>query len=240
MSNQVLALVSVGATVVVTIANIFLVVLTRRYVRLTAEMLEHMRSSQAASVVIDLTFDGHSSYLTVANTGTLAATDIVFDSMSGMEWAEHGNIETVRQNGISYLPAGRTLRFWLGYPNWEKIQAEHAVMQIDLQYRVDERVETRQFIVDMSQYLGTSAESAPEDRIVEAIERLEDARRLDRIPFSASFMNPKKQCCECAEAIPTAAKRCSKCGAVQMSEAPKEQLTTSEAGDRDSHGVYPT
>ena len=226
MSNQVFALVSVGATVVVTIANIFLVVLTRRYVRLTAEMLEHMRSSRAASVVIDLTFDGHSSYLTVANTGTLAATDIAFDSMSGMEWAEHGNLETVRQNGISYLPAGRTLRFWLGFPNWEKIKAEHAIVKIDLQYRVEGRVETRQFLVDMSQYLGTSVESAPADRIVEAIERLEDAQRLDKIPFAANFMNPKKRCCECAEAIPMAAKKCSKCGAVQMSEAPQKQPTT--------------
>lgn len=221
MSNEALAVISMVATVVVTIANVFLVVLTRRYVRLTGGMLEHMRQSQSASVVLDMTFDGRSAHLLVANTGQTAATNVKFEHVTGMEWSRHGNVQALSERGISYLPPGRTMRFWLGYPDWKQIEKEHPVVRIDLEYSADGATQRRDFLIDMSQYLGTSAESNPEDRIVNAIEELAraESRGGGVDAYVRAFIDPKKRCVECAEKIPTAAKRCSHCGELQNATA---------------------
>lgn len=217
MSNQALAIISVAATLVVTIANVLLVIFTRRYVQLTAAMVEHMRSAQAASVVADITFGGTTAYLTIANTGTKAATNLVFETLTGLEWSGEKNVKSLAERGISYLPSGRTMRFWLGHPDWKGIEEEHPLVRIDLKYDVEGKVDRRQFLIDMSQYVGTSVERAPEDRIVDALRELVRAQRGGG-SLAFKLLEQKKQCIACAEKIPIQAKKCSHCLTDQPSD----------------------
>jgi hypothetical protein len=223
MSNEAIAVLQLVAAVVVMAANVMLAVLTYRYVRLTAGMLDHMRGGQAASVVIDLTIDSHFVYLNVENVGSTAATNIVFEELSGVNWSEHGSVGDLRERGISYLPAHRTMRFWLGIPDWDKVRDEGAPVRVALRFNTEGTSRRRDFVIDMMQYAGTTAESAPEDRIVDAIERLRDAQQ-DRGLFSrlGVFEVVKKPCVMCAELIPEPAKICSHCGFRQSTEESAE------------------
>jgi hypothetical protein len=194
-------------------------------------MLEHMRSAQTASVVIDLTFDGQSAYLNVENVGSSAATNIVFEELAGFDWSQHNGIAGLKERGISYLPAHRTMRFWLGYPNWKKVKEQPGPIRVALLYNTEGTGKRRDFIIDMMQYSGTTSQSAPEDRIVRAIERLRDTQR-DHGLFNrlGIFRSAKKACRMCAESIPVAAKICSHCKSTQL-KASAEKISNSSDGN---------
>jgi hypothetical protein len=216
MGNNTIAVIQLAATVIVTFANILLTILTYRYVRLTAGMLEHMRQAQTASVVVDLTFDSSSAYLAISNTGSSAATNIRFERLEGVEWSSDNAFDELRANGVSYLPPGRTIRFWGGFVDWDRVKAERSVVTMDLVYEADGTVQRRDFIIDMMQYIGSAGHADPAERIAEAIDRLCDAQR-DRSMFSRMGFSQraKKACAECAEMIPVEARVCSHCQASQ-------------------------
>jgi hypothetical protein len=212
------------SAVIVMAANVVLTLLTYRYVKLTGGMLDHMRRAQAASVDIDITFRDQDAYLNVINKGNTAATHIEFEALNGFDWAQHSSIPELREHGISYLPAGRTMRFWLGFPNWDVVKKEHLRVKIGLAYDAEGSRQRRDFVIDMTQYLGTSGQTAPEERIVAAIDRLKDALP-GRDPFVrlGLFRSAKKACVMCAESIPAAAKICSRCHSPQDLPTPEDK-----------------
>jgi len=204
--------INVIATVVVALANALLAIFTYRYMRLTGHMLDHMRSGQAATVVADLTFDGYSAYLAVTNSGNVPATNVRFVKATGFDWVQHPSWQEVIQHGISYLPAGRTMKYWLGRPHWENIKETPSIVHVKIEYESAGETTFRDFIIDMSQYLGASVDSSPVQQLVEAIREVAEARNRDPDRLAPMiFLSPKKSCVECAEPIPAAARKCSHC-----------------------------
>lgn len=220
MNNDTLAAVQAVSAVVVTLTNVVLTFLTYRYVRLTGGMLEHMRQAQTAAVAVDLTFDGHSAYLDIENTGSEVARNLKFERFTGLEWADYDAMKEVRERGISYLPAGRTLRFALGYPSWNRVK-EQPIVVIELTFDSGPGTVRREFIIDMMQYAGAIGASSAQGRIADAINGLAEELSRQEMLRSADhslremMKSATKICIQCAEAIPAAAKICSHCRAGQ-------------------------
>jgi len=209
-------LIQAISSAITAIVTIFLVSFTYRYVRLTRHMLDHKRESKSADLLIDLEFTSNTAYFVVKNVGGSPATEITFDVEDTVPW-QHGlkELEIVRE-GISYLPAGRTLKFWMDYPDWKAIAPKKSLLRVMASYLADGVRKQRDVIIDLAQFRGTAIEIPPERQIAEAIRRLSDNQRFNRM-FS---IQPKmKACPECAENIKFAAKRCHFCGAEQLMNA---------------------
>lgn len=202
---------------VTTIVTIFLALFTFLYVRLTKNMLDHMRASRSADLLIDLEFVSGTAYLVVRNGGGTPATEITFEVEDSVPWP-HGSVQEldVVREGISYLPGGRTLKFWIGYLNWKEITPKKSLLKVKASYFADGIRNQREILIDLAQFRGTANEIPPEERIANAISRLADSQRSTQLSNRIfSFIQPTKACIECAENIKPEAKRCHFCGAVQ-------------------------
>jgi hypothetical protein len=142
------------------------------------------------------------------------ATEITFEVEDNVPWS-HGSVQEIEavRAGISYLPGGRTLKFWVGYPNWNEIIPGKSLLKVKISYFAEAITNKREIMIDLAQFIGTSDEISPEERIANAISRLADSQRIDRM--YTRFMPKMKACTECAENIKFAAKRCHFCGADQ-------------------------
>jgi len=204
------------ATVVVAGANVMLARFTYGYVRLTRAMVEELQRARLASVVVDLAFDDWGASFVVANSGTAPATDISFSVTDDVAWNQNRGVQSldIVRRGISYLPGGRTLKYLVGVPDWKAIEGSASVVAIGLKYKSEGKDEDREFVIDLAQFVGSTGAESPIDKVVKAIERLANQDRMRR-SFERYLVTPTKICVECAEQIPAAAKKCSRCGANQ-------------------------
>jgi hypothetical protein len=210
---------------ITTIVTIFLALFTFLYVRLTKNMLDHMRASRSADLLVDLEFSSRIAYLVIKNSGGTPATEITFEVEDNVPWS-HGSVQEldVVREGISYLPSGRTLKFWLGYPDWKAITPKQSILKVRMSYLADGVRKSREVLIDLTQFRGTTVETSPEEKIAEAIRRLADNQRFDR---TFRFLQPKmKACPKCAENIKFAAKRCRYCGAEQPTNTGEDASPT--------------
>jgi hypothetical protein len=163
--------VAAGTTIVLT-------VLTARYVRLTAALLEHSRQAARPQVFVDLELPSNLTRLVIENRGGSSAHDVSFIIEKDVPWLKWHQDKTgglaglqVMAHGISYLTPGRRLVFLLGsfvgVPD-----GESGGIAFQVSFKDDEGVAyTKTISMDLAQYSGVSTGSfiGPADRIADAL-----------------------------------------------------------------------
>ena len=218
--------IQIITTIVVTAANVLLVLLTSAYVYLTRQMVNETRAIRDPSVFVDLELPEESARLSIGNSGQSAALNIKFMVEEDAPWVGRGRFSEgiksleVIKNGVSYLPAGRTLKYSVGALEWEQIDEKRRWLKIQVTYENDiGRKFKREHHIDLAQYKGLLFESYRDSNmaIAKAISEAERSRRFSedsdrRLKDMGFHAIHEKRCPMCAELIPNAAKKCSHCG----------------------------
>jgi len=234
MDSTELVRIQLITTVVVTAANVFLVLLTSVYVYLTRQMVKEMRASRDPAVFVDLEFPERVARLAIGNSGQTAALNLKFKVNDAIPWLGRGRFAEglkglgVIQDGVSYLPASRVLKYRAGIPDWDKIDEKTRLLQVQVSYEneIGDKFK-REFFVDIFQYKGILFESF-RDSNLEVAKAIQEAERSQSIRESLDRRfgsirprrSTKKRCPMCAELIPQAAKKCSHCGEVFVEAEP--------------------
>lgn len=199
-------------------ATIILAVLTSIYVYLTRRMVKEMAKSREPSVNVDFELPDSMLLLVVSNLGQSVARDVRFRVKKDVQWLspapkQNGLSEmSVLRKGISYLPPGRTLKYHAGVVHDLREKEEDNLFSLELTYESDFGTIQREIIIDMRQFSGVLFASfqSPLRKISESLEKIENAIRSRR--ESPLGLITKKQCPMCSENIPSAARKCSRCG----------------------------
>jgi len=232
METQDFARIQLITTIVVAAANVVLVLLTSVYVYLTRRMVREMKSSREPSVFVDLEFPEEEARIAILNSGQSPAIDVRFKVEEDIPWRQLGshpvglNTLNVIKKGISYLPAGRSLKFMAGFPDWKSIDETNGRMAVHVNYKnEDGNPFEREYIIDVDQYRSILFESFrdPNREVAKAIrdtERDRSSREQSRSMFTRFAEPPRKSCPVCAEYIPKKAKKCPKCHEFLPDEPP--------------------
>lgn len=209
-------LITLSATVVTAAATITLAALTRRYVVLTGRMVDAILTSKDPAVYVELGIrsGGPELILMLGNAGPTAAHNLSFTVTDSIAWAAggHDGPDTIPalKEGIAYLAPGRTLNYGLGFFAWPEKGADTGRLTVSIEYRTAEGrpLQTRATMrIRDYQNLRADTFESPEQSIVRAIER---TAAQDWSPQLARVST--KRCPMCAETIPRAARKCSRCG----------------------------
>jgi hypothetical protein len=215
--------VQLYVTIVVAVANILLVLLTGVYAYLTRQMVLQMRASRDPSVFVDLEFPELMGRVAIGNTGQTPAKNIRFKIDDNVPWL--GDADKPRglqaisalATGVSFLPPGRVLKYYVGMPDWKKA-GPGATITVRVDFQSEAGTEfTREYVLDLAQYSQVLFESFrdPTSSVAEAIKQAERSRQASQSIGSAvlPFGTPlTKACPMCGEKIPIAARKCSHCG----------------------------
>lgn len=214
-------------TLVVAIATTVLAILTWRYVRLTAALVEENREAREPLVGIDFELPDRGLRMVVANYGQSPATNIRIRVLRDVDWATRGdgggfaNASPVA-DGISYLAPGRKLRYLLSYLPGEGTPAEGMVARFEVTYENSRgQIRTEEMDFDFSQMGNVLFESFrdPVQRVAEAIDSAVRQQATNRqFERFAASRGATKPCPMCAEAIPEAAKKCAHCLEIIMED----------------------
>jgi hypothetical protein len=215
--------VQLTVTTIVAIANILLVGLTAVYAYLTRQMVLQMRASREPSVFVDLEFPESMARVSVGNTGLTPAKNIRFRIDDKVPWL--GEQDKPRgllavnalKTGVSFLPPGRVLKYYVGMPDWKRAGPEATItVAVDFESEAGATF-AREYVLDLAQYSQVLFESFrdPTSSVADAIKEAERSRRASQT--AASIVSPffpplTKTCPMCAEKIPLAARKCSHCG----------------------------
>lgn len=176
--TEVMTYAGVVTSAVAALTTIVLAVLTWRYVRLTANLLDHARQAAKPQVIVDLEFPSNMTHLVIENRGGSPARDVRFTVEKDVPWLKWhqdkpgglGGVPPVA-HGVSYLTPGRRLVFLLG--NFFGIpDGESGEIDLRIDFKDDEGASyTRRVSIDLAQYLGVSTGSFrnPADNIADAI-----------------------------------------------------------------------
>ena len=222
MTESLVAWTSLVSTVAVAAATIVLARYTYKYVRLAKLLLEDSRESKEPIVYIDFEIPESVMRFTIGNSGRSAAVDIRITIEKDIPWLRFFNDQSgvgaipVVKTGVSYLAPGRTLKYGAGVFRPAQDLTENKVLELLLQYKNETgRSFERRIVVDMSQYESVLFESFrdPSHEVAEAIKRAEYSRSSrDRFSAFGIMRAATKNCPMCAEKIPKAARKCSRCG----------------------------
>jgi hypothetical protein len=143
MDTAELARLQMTMTIVVTVANVALVLLTSLYVYLTHAMVLEMRSSRDPSVFVDLEFPDTLGRVVIGNSGQSAAKNVKFKVQDSIPWmgkekraAGFDAIKAIT-DGIPYLPPGRVFKFCAGVPDWKKTEGQTCLLEIQVDYETE-------------------------------------------------------------------------------------------------------
>lgn len=128
-------------TLVVAGANVVLVLLTSRYVRLTGRIVEESQKSREPFVTVDFELPDHTLRLVVENHGLTSARNVRIEVLRDVDWLNAGKGRTgiihcgPVNEGVSYLTPSRKLKYLLGFPKWKDTpdDAMEASMRITYQ-----------------------------------------------------------------------------------------------------------
>lgn len=239
MDTAELARIQMITTIVVTVANVVLVLLTSLYVYLTREMVHEMRSSRDPSVFVDLEFPEMQGRIIIGNSGQSAAKNVRFKVQDNIPWMGKEKrtvgFDSIRAitNGLSYLPPGRTFKYYAGTPDWKKTEGHTCLLEVQVEYESENGKSKfkREYVIDFAQYQSVLFESFrdPNREVAEAIRVAERSRQSHEASRSSSYIEfmSKKPCPMCAELIPRVAKKCSHCG---------ELIGTEDSSDKNETG----
>ena len=230
MDTAELARVQMITTILATVANVALVLLTSLYVYLTREMVREMRSSHDPAVFVDLEFPEMQGQIIIGNSGQSAAKNVKFKIQDSIPWmgkekraVGFDSIKAVK-NGISYLPPGRTFKYYAGIPDWKKTEGQTCLLEVQVEYESEHGKSKfkREYVIDFAQYQSVLFESFrdPNREVAKAIrdaERSHQSHAASRVIPNFGAMS-QKLCPMCAELIPGAAKKCSHCGELISAE----------------------
>lgn len=125
------------ATTVSAVATVILALLTAKYVRFTASMVEEMREAREPAVYVDLVFpDGHDAELIIGNNGVSAARSLRLSLTEALPWHGRAFLDrlAILKEGMPYLAPGRKLQFYLGSIDWEKLKDSGGTLQVSLSF----------------------------------------------------------------------------------------------------------
>lgn len=243
VDQSVIAYVSLGSTVVVTVATVVLAILTRRYVMLTGSLVEESRRLHDPVVTVDFELPDFIVLLVIENHGVSPARNVRLVLQESGPWLRglgegEGLSDTQPfQSGVSYLTPGRRLKYQAGTMDWKAIGDAPAEVVIRLSY---ESLTGEQFEhtirYDFRQLSNVMFESFrdPNDAIAKAIHDAESSRRSDGKmgQMMRQMSAPEMKPCEmCAEPIRADAKKCKHCGSMQEPARP----TSGSSGRRSHH-----
>lgn len=150
------------SAVVAAATTIVLAFLTRRYVKLTGEMVSEMRLSRDPSVYVDLEFlSDHEGRLVIGNSGLSPAKNTRFHVEEIIPWGTLKLKEImVIKKGINLLIPERRLIYGVEGWDWDKIQKDGGVVKIKVTFENEngKKFENK-FSFDLSQYEDIHFES---------------------------------------------------------------------------------
>jgi hypothetical protein len=234
-SQWVTTYVPLITTLVVAGANVVLVILTSRYVRLTGRIVDESQKAREPFVTVDFELPDRTLRLVVENHGLMPARNIRIEVLRDVEWLrarkERTGLSDVGpiKEGISYLTPSRRLQYFLGYPNWKDASDDAMEASLRVTYQNDKgtNFETS-FDFDFGQMRDVLFESFKDSNLAVA-EAIKDAERSRQ---SHEWFGPlrtfdmmKKTCPMCAEVIPGGAKKCSHCGHMLEEGSPTDEST---------------
>jgi hypothetical protein len=164
------------------------------------------------------------------NAGPTAARNICIKVRGDVPWRGTDRFSqlAVLQNGISYLAPGRTLRFWAGWVDWEKLKEGGGSIDLSLDFETESGKRLRrEALFDLTHYIDVGPDSFqdPAAQIAEAIKS--GIASLSRESKSASPIERlfKRGCPTCGSTISSSAKKCPYCNVwIPSPETSKEEL----------------
>ncbi|MBA4121380.1 MAG: zinc ribbon domain-containing protein [Acidobacteria bacterium] len=252
MNADELARLQIIMTIIVTVANVFLVILTSIYVYLTRQMVNETKANRDPTVFVDLEFPEREARVAIGNSGQTPAVNIKFDVQEDVPWRGLGKYSEglkgleVIKNGVSYLPSNRILKYSAGIPEWDKVDEEKRLLKINVSYYNESGKKfEREYFIDLLQYKGILFESFRDSNmaIAKAIRDTEQSQRSrergdDMLRDMGSHRVSEKRCSMCAELIPREAKICSHCGEVLDSKVRRITNQWTRGGNSCSHRRY--
>lgn len=214
-----------NSSAITALATLVLVFLTGLYVYLTRRMVLEMAKSHEADVTVDLELPDAMLCFVVANHGQSPARNIRFNVRKDLGWLSPNpgkkgiaSLNVIR-DGISYLPPRRTLRYEVGTVHSIKKDEPERVFSLEISYESNGQSATREVTIDFSQFGSVLFESyrSPMHGISKSLDDIRsEIQRLGK--QSPLTLMTKMACPMCAEQIPVAAKKCSRCGELISSE----------------------
>ena len=139
--------------------------------------------------------------------------------------------------GVSYLVPGRTLKYWVGYPDWKKSKGQDLAISLHVDFENDQGVSFQhQIDIDMSQLQGVLFESFkdPNLYVADAIKQAERSRS-SQSKMTRMFNRPpsKVPCPICAESIMGKAEKCIHCGEWINKENPNKKVESTRTTPAD-------
>jgi hypothetical protein len=228
---------TVLATAVSAAATVVLALLTRKYVRWTASMVNEMRQTREPAVFVDLTFiHGMDLVLVLGNSGLTPARNVRLKLVDRMPWTGPTQVSTlpVLREGLSYLAPSRVLKYRLGSVDWTKITEGEGVLEVTVTFENEAGAPSeRSLSFDASGYTGVEISSF-RDPLAELVDQVRDFA----FNYNAQLMEKRipdwfvKVCPSCGETIKRQAKKCPHClERVEEASRPADQPGQSSSAD---------
>lgn len=231
MNPVVATYVPLISTLVATGCTVVLAVLTWKYVKLTAKLVEESQQQREPLVTVDFeTPDFAELNFVLENHGASPARNVQIEVLQDTEWIHTGKDDTGLGgihpivHGVSLMTPGRKLKYRCGTVNWQSLPKGSVPVILQLSYENlsgKDFDETIHFDLQQLCHVLFDSFRDPADNVARAIKDSESRRHSDE-RFGGTVQRliapQKKRCNMCCEEIIADARVCRFCGASQEDE----------------------